>query len=405
MSHSHTRLARTALRALTALAAVAVAPAALAAQARAVAVNLPAVVEGSGSLSGVSDSDGVDLSTTALARGRYAVLIDLDHNLLSFRKGDQTLWTAPIGTGTGLRMQEGDQKWDFSTPNGIFHVQFKEENPVWIAPDWFFLENDLPIPSPNDRKRYFPGGLGAAAVYIDHDLAIHGTDKPELLGQRVSHGCIRLSNRDAMRLYHNVQVGTEVIIVGGRHVAEEAEAKAGAGAKKPAGLASFDPTPKKAPKDPVLEGWRRMSTEDLLAVLDNELWLDADLTRWPEVANLLLDRGLKKDDGEALTGLFTAVADLPDARVEREYSTFLADAYARGPQRTVDALGELDRGQRRRAAAAIVSATMELYNGGFDDPTAPWPTRRLPESARETVSSAGWRALSAAEVDFRRSEK
>lgn len=383
-------------RRLTQLALCALAtgvPVSLLAQGPKVALDSRVVSDRWETVSSEADSD-VDLSRTALARGRYAVLIDLDHNELSFRKGDQILWTAPIGTGTGLRMEKGDQSWDFSTPNGIFHVQFKEENPVWIAPDWFFLENGLPVPPPNDRKRYFPGGLGSAAVYIDHDLAIHGTDKPELLGQRVSHGCIRLSNKDALRLFHNVQVGTEVIIVGGRDVAREAKEAAERGN-------TFDPSPKKQPKDPVLEGWKAMDTEDLRITLDNELWLDAELTRWPEVASILLDRGLKSNDDEALDALFSMAGNLPNARIEREYSTFLADAYARNPMRTVDALGELDRQTRRQAAAAIVSATMELFNGDFDALTAPWPTRRIPGTAREAVSSTGWRALASAESDFR----
>lgn len=341
-----------------------------------------------------TDESGFDLSGTALARGRYAVLIDLDRNILSFRKGDQILWSAPIGTGTGLRMEDGDREWDFSTPNGIFHVQFKEEKPVWIAPDWFYLENGLPVPPPNDKKRYFPGGLGAAAVYIDHDLAIHGTDKPELLGQRVSHGCIRLNNRDALRLYHNVQVGTEVIIVGGRNAAHEAAEAAKKGS-------TFDPSPKKLPPDPVLAGWKAMDTEDLVTTLDNELWLDSDLTRWPEVAGLLLDRGLNAGEDAALAGLFSMAGNLPSSAVEREYATFLADAYGRNPRRTVDVLGELDRVTRRAAAEAIVSTTMQLFNGAFDDPTAPWPTRRLPDSAREELSTGGWHALASAERDFR----
>jgi hypothetical protein len=383
-------------RRLTQLALCALAtgvPVSLLAQGPKVALDSRVVSDRWETVSSEADSD-VDLSRTALARGRYAVLIDLDHNEISFRKGDQILWTAPIGTGTGLRMEKGDQSWDFSTPNGIFHVQFKEENPVWIAPDWFFLENGLPVPPPNDRKRYFPGGLGSAAVYIDHDLAIHGTDKPELLGQRVSHGCIRLSNKDALRLFHNVQVGTEVIIVGGRDVAREAKEAAARGN-------TFDPSPKKQPKDPVLEGWKAMDTEDLRITLDNELWLDAELTRWPEVASILLDRGLKSNDDEALDALFSMAGNLPNARIEREYSTFLADAYARNPMRTVDALGNLDRQTRRQAAAAIVTATMELFNGDFDAPTAPWPTRRIPGTAREAVSSTGWRALASAESDFR----
>jgi lipoprotein-anchoring transpeptidase ErfK/SrfK len=80
-----------------------------------------------------------------------------------------------VGTGTGLRLEGPDGEWDFSTPDGIFHVQYKEESPVWMAPDWYFIENKLPVPPPNDAKRRFPGGLGAAAVYIGEGLAIHGT--------------------------------------------------------------------------------------------------------------------------------------------------------------------------------------------------------------------------------------
>jgi lipoprotein-anchoring transpeptidase ErfK/SrfK len=386
---SFSRLTRILFLALTAAA-----PASLAAQGAPMAINAPGLMlDGSGAAAGDApdSSSDIDLSHTALARGRYAVVIDLSVNELSFRKGKETLWTAPIGTGTGLTMHDGDQSWNFSTPNGIFHVQFKEENPVWIAPDWFFLENKLPVPPPNDRKRYFPGGLGAAAVYIDRDIAIHGTDKPELLGQRVSHGCIRLSNANAQRLFHDVQIGTEVIIVGGRPADEE----------PPTVENTFDPEPKKLPKDPVLEGWKKMDSEDLLAVLDNELWLDSDISRWPEVASILLDRGLKSDDDEALAGLFASASNLPNARVEHEYDAFLADAYSRGPQRTVDVLGGLDRQARRRAAAAIVTATMELFHGEFDDPVAPWPTRRIPGSARDDLSTSGWRALASAEADFR----
>jgi hypothetical protein len=44
---------------------------------------------------------------------------------------------------------------------------------------------------------------------------------------------------------------------------------------------------------------------------------------------------------------------------------------------------------------------MELFNGDFDAPAAPWPTRRIPGTAREAVSSSGWRALASAEADFR----
>src|SRR6202008_762316 len=63
-----------------------------------------------------------------------------------------------------------------------------------------------PVPPLESPARKEEGGLGAAAVFLGDEIAIHGTDKPELLGRRVSHGCIRL--------FHDVQVGPPVVIVG-----------------------------------------------------------------------------------------------------------------------------------------------------------------------------------------------
>jgi lipoprotein-anchoring transpeptidase ErfK/SrfK len=41
---------------------------------------------------------------------------------------------------------------------------------------------------------------------------IHGTNKPWSIGQAVSHGCVRMYNRDAAELYDKVTVGTPVKI-------------------------------------------------------------------------------------------------------------------------------------------------------------------------------------------------
>jgi lipoprotein-anchoring transpeptidase ErfK/SrfK len=43
-------------------------------------------------------------------------------------------------------------------------------------------------------------------------IGIHGTNAPELLPGRVSHGCIRLRNRDIVRLAALMPVGTPVTI-------------------------------------------------------------------------------------------------------------------------------------------------------------------------------------------------
>ena len=106
---------------------------------------------------------GVRVRSEAVARGRHVVVIDLDSNRLLFTKGSRVLWSAPVGTGTGLRLESDRDAWNFHTPNGTFQVVYKAREPDWIAPDWYFLEHDLPVPPENSPKRCFPRGLVAAA--------------------------------------------------------------------------------------------------------------------------------------------------------------------------------------------------------------------------------------------------
>jgi lipoprotein-anchoring transpeptidase ErfK/SrfK len=44
-------------------------------------------------------------------------------------------------------------------------------------------------------------------------VGIHGTSKPWLLGQAVSHGCVRVSNQTALALKRLAPVGTPISIV------------------------------------------------------------------------------------------------------------------------------------------------------------------------------------------------
>ena len=145
------------------------------------------------------------------AEERY-VVISLDEHLLHLMEGPRVIWSAQVGTGTGTRLEGAGKKWDFSTPRGIFRVQRKEKDPIWFVPDWAFVERKEPIPPMDDPKRREVGMLGTSAIYLQEDIAVHGTSKPELLGQNVSHGCIRMTNEAARRLYHEVEIGTPVII-------------------------------------------------------------------------------------------------------------------------------------------------------------------------------------------------
>jgi hypothetical protein len=332
----------------------------------------------------------------ALAQGGYAVVVNLDENRLYFAKGRRVLWSAPVGTGTGLRLESDRAAWEFHTPTGVYHVTHKAREPDWIAPDWYFLEHGLRVPGQDDPKRRFTRGLGAAAVYIGHGLAIHGTDKPELLGRRVSHGCIRLSDANALRLYHDVQPGTEVVIVGGDAEVDETPTPT---------VRRTRPEGAPPPRDPLVVELERQSTDELLARLDDELAgggsAEGD-AEWPRVASVLIFRGVKEDDDAALAGLLSRVADLGEGRLRDEYAAVVVDAFAQGPIRTLSAMGGLERQTRAEVARAIVSASVGLYPGSPRDVAMPWPTKRAPRSVMEDrYGLRAWESLQAAEQDFR----
>lgn len=144
--------------------------------------------------------------------GGRSVRISLEEHRLYVLEGERVVWSARIGTGTGDTLEGAGQRWDFSTPRGEFRVQYKEKDPVWWLPDWVFVERGEPVPAAYAPERRLEGELGAAALYLTREIAIHGTDQPELLGDAISHGCIRMSNEDVLRLHEELEVGTPVII-------------------------------------------------------------------------------------------------------------------------------------------------------------------------------------------------
>ena len=211
-----------------------------------------------------------------------------------------------------------------------------------------------------------------------------------LLGRRVSHGCIRLSNFNALRLFHDVQVGTPVMIVGQADVLGE----------QPDSVSRFtrharatEPRIYRNPLD-------RLSTPALLTRLDRQLAPAADDSLWTLTASALLERGLK-DDAAALRGLLERAARPEPESRRREYGQFLADAFSRGSLRTVVSLNRIAPEARERAVQEIVESTMALYHGPLGYQLAPWPTRRVPVSMLGPEGQAGWKALQDAEAAYR----
>ena len=115
-----------------------------------------------------------------------------------------------LNGGQAMRYGIGVGREGF-TWSGEQSVARKTEWPDWRPPaDMLSRQPYLP--------RFMAGGpgnpLGARAMYLgETEYRIHGTNKPETIGKRVSSGCIRLTNEDVADLYERVKIGAKVIVL------------------------------------------------------------------------------------------------------------------------------------------------------------------------------------------------
>jgi L,D-transpeptidase ErfK/SrfK len=161
---------------------------------------------------GAPGADATALSRLA-PRGLY-VVVDTARNRLSLRRRDETLYTAIASTGSGARLidpRDPSRGWRFDTPRGVFSITSKHVDPVWIRPDWAFLEEGLAVPS-TPEARAEPGVLGRYALGFGNGYFIHGTLYTRLLGTNVTHGCIRLGDTDLEHVFTMVPLGAPVLI-------------------------------------------------------------------------------------------------------------------------------------------------------------------------------------------------
>ncbi|ACL70883.1 L,D-transpeptidase [Halothermothrix orenii] len=107
----------------------------------------------------------------------YQIYIELNTRRLILKNNGSIIATYPVAIG----------KPSTPTPVGDFKVLNKIKNPGGVL-----------------------GTRWLQFTWQQH--GIHGTNKPWLIGQAVSNGCVRMYNRDVEELYDYVSVGTPVII-------------------------------------------------------------------------------------------------------------------------------------------------------------------------------------------------
>lgn len=123
------------------------------------------------------------------------LVIKLSERRVYLYQAAQVLNSYPIAIG----------KAGWETPTGNFEVLQKLQDPAWEHP-W---TGEVIPPGPNN-----PLGDRWIGFWTNgtNYIGFHGTTAEELVGQAVSHGCIRMLNKDVRDLFEKVAIGTPVIV-------------------------------------------------------------------------------------------------------------------------------------------------------------------------------------------------
>jgi L,D-transpeptidase ErfK/SrfK len=123
------------------------------------------------------------------------LVIKLKERRVYLYKDNQLKTSYPVAIG----------KPGWETPVGTYTVFTMEVNPTFKS---FKTGNIIP-PGPDN-----PLGPRWIGFWTDGktQLGFHGTNEPELIGEAVSHGCVRMHNEDVQALYEQVSVGMTVVV-------------------------------------------------------------------------------------------------------------------------------------------------------------------------------------------------
>ncbi|HTF42524.1 MAG TPA: L,D-transpeptidase [Terriglobales bacterium] len=122
------------------------------------------------------------------------VLVSITDRKLAVLEDGKVIRTFSVSVGAALS----------PSPTGEFQIINRLANPTYYHPGTV-------IP-PGDGNPVGPRWIGLS----QKGFGIHGTNQPRSIGHAASHGCIRLNNRDVVRLFEMVGVGDTVSIRGER---------------------------------------------------------------------------------------------------------------------------------------------------------------------------------------------
>ncbi|MEX0908048.1 MAG: L,D-transpeptidase [Gemmatimonadota bacterium] len=202
------------------------------------------------------------------AHSGMKIMVSVNERRLRLISDRDTLLSVPVAVGMGRNFEYNGKVFRFETPTGRRKVLAKSENPLWVPPEWHYMEKaakrDLElvrladgdtielsdesllvvkgteigrvnqfgnfwafppgtelifdgrifVPPFGTGLRSVPQALGPYKLELGDGYLIHGTHiyNAESVGSAVSHGCVRMNNSELDRLYFMVEPGTPVFI-------------------------------------------------------------------------------------------------------------------------------------------------------------------------------------------------
>ena len=145
---------------------------------------------------------GPSLRAAPADNKRLVVHVSIENDYLEIRDGEKLVACFPVTPGSTA----------IPTPKGEWFVEDKT-----LLPEFRWDESMLKSGVRSNNFFQLPPGpnnpVGIAWIALNRPgIGIHGTSDPDSIGRSASHGCIRLSNWDAFKVYGIVARGTKVII-------------------------------------------------------------------------------------------------------------------------------------------------------------------------------------------------
>ena len=154
------------------------------------------------------------------------IIVDISEQRLYLYNNDNLVQSFPVSTS---KYGEGQTENSFKTPMGLHEIKKKigdkaPINTIFTARENTNKKAEIQINS-NDTEDDFvtsrilwldglENGInkGFGVDSYSRYIYIHGTHEEGLIGQKASHGCIRMFNNDVIELFDMVPEGTKVLI-------------------------------------------------------------------------------------------------------------------------------------------------------------------------------------------------